>query len=230
MKIVVYTLTRDRLWSTTPCFASLREKAGAPFIHLVIDNGSQDATVDWLRRMYKPDELIALPENVGISRASNLALDVIFKKHPDVDLIVKMDNDCLIESENILLHVTKLSAELFKPFSSRWVVSPRVEGIVNQPVRVRSFWTANYSIGVTSIVGGLFHVVPAAIYRDYRYPESLPLAWGQDDDFCQYVRFNGGRVGYVENLVVQHYLGTHGQSEKDKAYFERKHKEEVVRE
>lgn len=226
MKIAIYSLTRDRLWSTMPCFTSLREKAGEPFFHVVVDNGSADGTLDWLLNEFKPDRTIKLAENAGISRASNLALEEIFRAVPDVDTIIKADNDCMVVSEDILTHLIKVSEELMRPFASLWVLSPSVSGINRQPKRNRKFWTPSYEVGETGIVGGLFHVVPAYIYRRYRYPENLPLARGQDDHFCQTVKDFGARIGYIENLHVEHHLTTDGQCGKDRPYFERKWAEE----
>lgn len=226
MRIAVYSLTRDRLWATKPCFASLRKNAGAPFFHVVVDNGSTDGTAEWLANEFRPDSVIALPENVGISRASNRALEKIFGTMPDVDMIVKMDNDCLVQSSGILTHLTALYGELMRPFSPRWVLSPHVDGIAKQPARLENFWTKNYEIGRVCIVGGLFHVVPASVYRNYRYPENLPLARGQDDDFCAWTQGQGCAIGYVENLSVAHYLTTAGQAQMDAEYFARKHNEE----
>ena len=228
MKIAVYSLTRDRLWATRPCFESLRAKAGAPFFHLVVDNGSTDGSAEWLADEYRPDHLIRLPQNIGISRASNLALAEIFRQQPDVEMVVKVDNDCFVQTDGILAKFSQVFAELMGPLARRWVLSPRVEGISRQPTRVGSFWTQNFSIGPTSIVGGLFHVVPADIYREYEYPVDLPLAKGQDDHFCAWVKLRGGGVGYVENLVVEHYMTTDGQAKQDPTYFERKFSEETA--
>lgn len=48
MNIAVYTLTRDRIEYTQRSFAALRENAGCEFVHVIVDNGSEDGTVDWI--------------------------------------------------------------------------------------------------------------------------------------------------------------------------------------
>ena len=48
-KIAVYTLTRDRIEYTKECFAMLESKAGIEYDHYIVDNGSQDGTVEWLK-------------------------------------------------------------------------------------------------------------------------------------------------------------------------------------
>lgn len=241
MNIAIYTLTRDRLQYTKDCFAALREKAGIDpdcLDHYIIDNGSTDGSKDWIYCTYcnqwpkgtwvRGD----LTENVGISAGSNMALKCIMvnSKFRDYGLIVKFDNDCMIQSPDILAEFARIYSECKE--AERWVLSPRVEGINNQPRRVRQHTLAGHEIGVTAIVGGLFHVVPTPIYRKFMeaggYDETLPKAWGQDDCFCDWLARNGYAKGYVEDLVVEHYETTTGQAKRWPAYFERKWKEEKI--
>ncbi len=230
MKIAVFTLTRDRLEFTKHCFATLQAKAGVSFTHVVLDNGSQDGTQEWLAKEWaspaKSRYLLTSSTNLGISKASNAALDVITRRG-DFDLIVKFDNDCEVISDNILGQMVEIFQDI-QPFAPQYILSPRVEGIVNQPKRVRETMLARRRIGLTAIVGGLFHVVPRRVYEEYRYPETLALAHGQDDDFCHWARIHGCEVGYVEGLIVNHYLTTAGQAEKYPDYFDRKWKEEKL--
>jgi GT2 family glycosyltransferase len=223
LKIAVYSLTRDRLEYTQDCFKKLKEKAGITYDHYIVDNGSQDGTVEWLKEN-EFKKVIYNSENLGISKASNQALEEIFKEN--YDLVIKMDNDCEIESENILKIISDIY-ESFGKYSARYILSPYVNGINNQPTRGGKDGANGYTIGLTSIVGGLFHIVPADIYKEYRYDETLPLAKYQDDFFCKWFKENGGKVGYIEELKVWHKDTTTGQCEKYPDYFARKWNEEI---
>lgn len=226
--IAAYTLTRERLQYSKDCAASLREKSGHEFHHYVVDNGSKDGTPGWLVNEYRPHWLCLLDENKGISVASNLALRAILSAPVQPDVILKCDNDAMVITPGILAEFARIYSECKE--AERWVLSPRVEGINKQPRRVRQHTLAGHEIGVTAIVGGLFHVVPAPIYREFMaaggYDETLPKAWGQDDFFCDWLARNGYAKGYVEDLVVEHYHGTTKQCEEMPWYFERKWKEE----
>jgi GT2 family glycosyltransferase len=186
-----------------------------------VDQGSRDGTVTWLKS-YQPAWLREMPENVGISRGSNIALDAIFLA--GYDLIMKMDNDCLVQSDNILGQLVEIFSDV-KEFQNEFVLSPKVDGIRNQPERGRYVQLGGRRIGLTAIVGGLFHVVPAKVYRQYRYPEKLPRGAGQDDDFCDWVKQRGCEVGYIEGLVVEHMETTDGQYKMFPDYFQRKDSE-----
>lgn len=197
-----------------------------PFDHYIIDNGSTDGTAEWLKQNESQFfKVIYNSENVGISKASNQALSEIFKN--SYDLIVKMDNDCLVESDNILKEIVKIYESLGR-FSGKYVLSPYVNGIINQPTRGGKDGIGGYTIGLTGIVGGLFHIVPFEIYREFRYDEKLPLAKYQDDTFCKWFKENGGKIGYIEELKVMHKDGTEEQAKKYPEYFKRKFDEETA--
>lgn len=227
MKIAVYSLTRDRLDFTKTCFTSLQSLAGYDYEHFIVDNGSKDGTVEWLKQEEQREgshikKVFYLPENVGISKASNMLLDEICRGK--YDLVVKFDNDCLVKSENILKHILRVYEN--QPLYAAWVIcSPKVEGIVNQPKRIRFIGRDGLRIGITGMVGGLFLVVPIQLYEKFRYDETLPKAWGQDDQFCDIMNKWGADIGYIENLTVEHYLTTDGQAKQYPDYFLRKHEE-----
>jgi glycosyltransferase involved in cell wall biosynthesis len=231
MKVAIYTLTRDRLEYTQRSFESLRERAGYEYSHLVIDNGSTDGTVEWLKEESNASRLqVAFANrNLGISVASNIALEVIGNRSPlhRPDLIVKMDNDCMIKSPDLLRRVVEcFQASEQRILGPAFLLSPAVIGINKQPQVARHTRLGEYQINLTAIVGGLFHVLPATAYLHYRYPENLPYAKGQDDALCNYWKQQGGEVGYIDALMVEHMDGTDAQAEKYPEYFQRKWLEE----
>lgn len=235
MHIAVYTITRERLEYTQRTFESLEKNAGLEYDHLVIDNGSQDGTVDWLRssgydELLVSHKLVSLPENVGISRASNMARSLLLEDGR-YDLIVKIDNDCDIKSPGILASFASIYAGNANGVDfSRFVLGPAVLGLSN-PLRLGNplVW-GRFTLHQRAVIGGIFRVVPAAVYAAYPdYPETLPKAWGQDDDICEWLRMNGFPKYQVDNLVVEHMDTTTGQAAKYPEYFERKWKEEKER-
>lgn len=233
MRIAIYTLTRDRLDYTKHCFMRLKEKAGCAFDHFVVDNGSEDGSAEWLEEEYKPFSLIKHPKNFGISHGSNVALAAIAdaSKVWPYDFICKIDNDCELTQPNTLLKVAQFTHYLIhKMLRQSVLVSPRVNGINRQPYRGGSFATPLGEFGMTAIVGGLFHCAPARMYLRYRFPMDIPLAKGQDDAFCHWIKAAcQGVVGYYENITVNHYRTTDQQAEDYPEYFKRKWEEEKIK-
>ena len=225
-RVAVYTLTRDRLDYTRRSFDFLKEKAGYPYDHYVVDNGSLDGTKEWLRDHESEFAGVMYnSENQGISIASNQALDMIQNGNEKYDLIIKMDNDCDVESDAILHQIVEMYQSLGE-FSPKYILSPFVKGIINQPTRGRSTQIAGRNVGLTGIVGGLFHIVPNSVYAEYRFPVEMPKAKGQDDHFCKWFKDKGGELGYIEGLSVWHMDGTDKQAQVYPEYFKRKWEEE----
>lgn len=229
-RIAIYTLTRERLEYTQRSFALLKQMAGAPYDHFVVDNGSKDGTREWLMENAGDfQQLTIFSENKGISQGSNSALYAISAaeewRGSKYDLIIKMDNDCEIATMGIIDKI----CHLYEALGSEWdkyVLSPRVEGINSQPSRIAELPNG---IGQTAIVGGLFHIVPRSVYERYgSYPLNVPKAKGQDDDFCAWANREGMIVGYIENLLVKHMDTTDGQCQKFPEYFQRKWDEEKL--
>lgn len=225
MKVAIITLTRDRLAYTKRSFKSLKENAGYPYQHFVIDNGSTDGTVAWLKKQKDLDILYFNKENEGISKSMNKALKYILTK--DYDLIIKMDNDCEIISSDILKELVSVY-ESIPPFFIQFMLSPRVEGLNFQPQRIDQMEIAGHRIGITKIIGGIFQPMLTRQYKLYSYDESLAKAKGQDEDLNAWFQKMGGSVGYIEDLVVEHMDTTEGQKKQYPEYFKRKYTEETL--
>lgn len=226
--IAVFTMTRDRLEFTKHCFKLLEEKAGHDYVHYVLDNGSTDGTQEWLKRYVAKSKCevrhILCKENIGIPAAMNHLRQEI-RKRTDVPFVIKMDNDCEIITDNLLAHIARVYNK--QPiWNGKWCLSPKVGGIIRQPQRQRTTGWAGYKIGVTDIIGGLFRVVPFDVFCAYEANETLPKARGTDGHFANWFLNQGGTMGYLEEMHVNHYLTTAGQANKYPEYFKRKRKEE----
>lgn len=216
MKIAVMTLTRDRLDYTKHCFSTLREHAGCDYTHFVLDNGSEDGTVDWLEEQLGHEDnmrVIYVPGNVGIARGLNILLGAMGPENYNV--IVHFDNDCELVMPNTIRDVAQLA------YKGGAVLSPRILGLNNPPQATREVQIDGELILDVPQIGGICLTAPSWWYDGYRYPEDLPV-WGFDDaHLCQSFRENGGTCGYVKRLEAWHYEGTNGQHARYPEYFER---------
>lgn len=222
-RVAVFTLCRDRLFYTQHCFRLLHEKSGYPIDHYIINNGSEDSTTEWLIDNLELFKYVFFSEkNLGLCAGNNMALHLIRNSGIKYDLIAKFDNDAEVISDNIVAEMVALYKQLKKPA----LLSPRVTGISKQPKR--SYTVNDYSrpIGVTNHIGGLFAWCNADLYLKYTYPDNLPLARGDDSAFAYWVYQKKFIVGYVEDLVVNHFESSDGQFRRYPDYFSRKWKEE----
>jgi len=239
LKVAVFTLTMDRLEYTKRMAQSMFEKAGYPFDWFVVDNGSKDGTKTWLTSYFinkapTKEKKIAIKwwesneENVGISRASNQALDIIedASKTAELlngeayDIIIKVDNDCLFLTDNWLKEIVDIYER-----QRRIIISPRVEGLRDSPggvPRTYYFYVDEHFLGVVPHLGGICVAAPAEIYKDFRWEENDFLHGEQDYIFSQYARKQGYLLAYDENIIVEHMDTTWGQEKKYPDYFKKR--------
>lgn len=222
IRIAVLTATRDRLPYTEHCFKSLRDNSGCLYDHYVLDNGSTDGTVDFLR--YKATHTLESPMNLGVSVAMNRLIDHVLT--PDAlprmphdrpyDVIVKFDNDCELLTPRTLRDVSQLALE------HNMILSPRIHGLNNPPATSFTAEIGCHRVDVTTVIGGIFMAVPAKVFADgYRHDESNPLWGGDDTGLCAWFRGQGGQVGYVQGYDANHYMTTKGQWADQPSYFAR---------
>lgn len=213
MKIAVLTLCRDRLPYTQACFAALQANAGIPFDHLVLDNGSQDGTWEWLETEYKPLFTVRFEENIGIHAGMNHLLNVV---RDDYDLLVKVDNDCELLTPGTLRAVAEHVLE--KPEQPR-IVSPLILGLRNRP----GIYATKGRLGLTRAIGGIVMPLPPLFVKEgYRYDENAPVWGGDDEALSALAHERGGYTGYLLEYEANHYLSTEGQAADDPAYFARR--------
>lgn len=222
-RVAIFSLLRDRLFYSQHCFKTLREKAGYDYDHYIVNNGSEDGTAEWLWE--EPGNWKAVytnKKNVGLCAGNNQALSMIRNSGIKYDLIVKCDNDAEVISDDIVAQMVDLYSQTTRPM----LLSPSVIGISKQPKRSYVEKAFTHPIGVTNHIGGLFTWCNADLYLQYTYPDNLPLASGDDSAFAYWVYQKTLIVGYVEDLVVNHFETTDGQFRRFPQYFERKWKEE----
>lgn len=225
-KVAIYSITYDRIEYTKKSFKSLKETAGYPYDHFVVDNGSTDDTRNFLVDYCPPDRRLIHGENQGISRASNHAVDMI--KDKDYQIIVKWDNDCMGLTKGWLAKMV----DIWK--SNRMIaLSCYVQGLVDNPggaPRLAYGSLKGELLGMSKHLGGICHFVDARAYDTFRWDEDSFLHGVQDMEFSQYLVFHGFTMGYLENYYVSHGpKDTARQKDDYPEYFERRIKEKQTR-
>lgn len=219
-KVAVYTFTRDRLDYTRRTFAGLR-KLGFPFDHFIIDNASSDGTKKWLKKYQRNsgNKVIVVESkiNLGIAGAKN---KVIKKIGANYDYILKLDNDCEIKSENILSELIILS----RVYKDKVVLSPKVEGLRRPVPRYAYIKIGPHVMSPVPLIGGIFCFSPNKYYKNFSSNPAFRVAKG-DPEFAAHVWKSGGKMYYVEDLVVEHMDTSEGQVYRYPEYLERKNKE-----
>lgn len=223
-RVALFTLTMDRLEYTQRMLSALRTATHIPLDIFVIDNGSTDGTIEYLRA-HASDfaHVTENPQNRGISIGTNQALEAIGS---DYDYVVKMDNDCEVISDGWLQSLI----EVCEAMDRRVAVSPAVSGLsdsrTSRPDRLETVTVAGHELGMVRHLGGLCVLAPIEAWSGFRHGRAA-LHDNQDVDFSAHVRLRCGMAtGYVEDVWVAHMDTTDGQHAKFPEYFDGRGREQ----
>lgn len=215
LKVAIYTLTWNRLELTKVMAESLKT-ADYPYEWFVIDQGSTDGTVEWLKT--QKATVFYNQKNIGLAEGWNQALKAI---PSDYEILVKLDNDAQMLTQGWL----KAMVELFKR-NATLLLSPYVEGLEKTPggvMRQRMNADSPYSIindtvlGAVPNIGGICFAHRKDMVKDWTF--DARYEGNKDYLLCQHARRSGYFPAYMEEFRISHQLGTSGQKDKYPDYF-----------
>lgn len=221
-KVGIFTIHYDRLEYSMDTFAQMSESAGYPFEWWAVDNGSQDRTPDFLKRVNKYRNIL-FDTNQGISNASNIVLDRMQRHH--YDLIIKIDNDVEFQTQGWLKDIVDLYHRNHKLY-----ISPYVEGLIHNPggaPRIGRGMIGKDYVEVTQHIGGIFAAIAGKAYKTFRWTDRV-LHGNQDMEASQAFRKMGYMPLYLPKHRITHKDTTEEQYKKYPEYFERRKHEKTT--
>jgi GT2 family glycosyltransferase len=127
---------------------------------LVVDNGSTDGSVEFLKTHFPEVRVVALDKNYGFSGGNNLGM-----KHTTTDIVVLLNNDMAADA--------RFLEPLLKPFSDPAVFAVASQIAMADPAKSR------FETGKTRgrFESGLFYVWHDPIAPQDEQREALPVFW-----------------------------------------------------
>lgn len=101
------------------CLNSLLLSIYSPHLVVVVDNGSEDGSIEFIKNNYPNIHLIALPENLGFAGAVNYGIDWAQKQNADYFFV--LNNDTIIPPNTISQVV-----EIMKDNINIGIASPKI--------------------------------------------------------------------------------------------------------
>lgn len=196
----------------------------------VVDNNSQDATVEMLEREFKEVKLIANTENLGFAKANNQALaqvkgDFILLLNPDMLVFPDTIKQALawakanpqatvsgfyLQNENgdLIPQVRRFPKLLDQVFIT--LKLPHIFPALLNSYLVKDFDYSRAQL-VDSIRGSFFLINRSSwqeISETYEpYLDERYFIWFEEVDFCREVYKNGGEVWYSPAAKCRDYVG-----------------------
>jgi len=197
-RVNIVVVTFNRLEYTKECLKALSEiDAGYPFEVTIVDNGSEDGTVEYLRSMFFKFHFyfsflvrpFLLDENKGIPYAYNLGW-----YHGPKDYYLKLDNDMVVRREGWLAKLVEAADTI----NQGGVFAYNVEQISYHLENINGLLVRPKPRGN---LGGACHLIPRRIFEEFGYwYQPKPQLYGEED--CEYslrVRAKGYSCIYMED-------------------------------
>jgi len=195
------------------CLAQLSESS-LPVYAIVIDNASQDGTVDIIRNEFPNIELLKNDENKGFGAANNIAIQVALQKN--ADYVFLLNQDAYIEKDTVSQMV-----KLFQENTAYGIISPvqlngsgtaldtnfkkylaRVSS--NDLVKIEQKKYTDARIVPVRFVNAAAWLIPSAVIKKVGLFHPLFFHYGEDNNYSSRVQYHGYQVGIALNAYVLH--------------------------
>jgi hypothetical protein len=195
---------------------------------IVIDNASDDGSVEAIKQKFPSVRLIENKSNVGFGKANNQGLKIAQGKYllfinPDCivseDTFTKMISffdshpDCGLAGCKILNSDGTLQLACRRSFPGPWTSFTKVTGLSNLFPKSKIF--ARYNLTYldenktyeVDAVSGSFMMMRKDVYEKTGGFDEKFFMYGEDLDLCYRVQKSGFKVYYVHDTQVIHYKG-----------------------
>ena len=197
----ICVITFNRLEFTQKCLESVLRHTRYPYKLTVVDNASQDGTVDYLKDLHFKGvihNLFLLPTNVGVAKAANIA----WHAEPLAMATLKLDNDIVIQKEGWL----QAMVETLESVPNIGLLAYNVEPTSYDPVSIQG---QVVRIKPKANVGGATVLVPRGTRELLGYwCEDYGLYGEEDADYGARVRLAGLLNVYMEDENALFHLPT----------------------
>ncbi len=209
--------------------ASLRRSlVGIDSEIIVVDNFSDDDTVEFVRRGFPEVKLIENRTNVGFGKANNQGVKIASGEYLLIinpDAIVQEDTvkemidfmskhpDAGAASCKVLNADGTLQKTCRRGFPTPWVAFTRISGLSSVFPKSKTFGQYNLTYldpGQThevDAIGGSFMFVPRRVFTEVGGFDEAYFMYGEDIDLCYKIKMAGYKVYYTPQTTAIHFKG-----------------------
>ncbi len=211
--VSIVILTHNELSSTKQCLASIEAHTSQPYELLLVDNGSTDGTLDFLRAYAATRDhvrVITNADNRGFSAGNNQGLSLA-----KGDYVLLLNNDTIVTEgwlERMLAIFQRYPQTGIVGPMSNYVSGPQLVPNVSYKTltEMESFaaqWAAEHagqSTQVARVVGFCLLARREVIERIGGLDEQFGTGNFEDDDFCIRAALAGYEVRIAQDVFIHH--------------------------
>ncbi|MEN3037660.1 MAG: glycosyltransferase [Candidatus Kryptonium sp.] len=194
----------------------------------VVDNASEDGSVEMIRQKFPDVKLIANSENLGFAKANNQALKLAKGKYIlliNPDTIVQEDTfkvlisffeahpECGMAGCKVLNPDGTLQLACRRSFPTPWVAFTKMVGLSALFPRSKIFGRYNLTyldpdeITEVDAVSGSFMMIRREVYEQVGGLDEDFFMYGEDIDWCYRIKKAGWKIYYVPLTQIIHFKG-----------------------
>jgi GT2 family glycosyltransferase len=201
------------------CVASWLKARPRPRRLLLVDNGSRDGSVAYLRRRFPGLELLALPENLGFAAGNNRGFEHLRRRGPAVEAVFVCNNDTEVDPGMLGELWSEFRARpnwgaagpriLFHGIRRIWFEGGFIRALSGRPGHLgygREAGPAGgaFELPAHGFVTGCGLLVRSAALRELGGFDERFWAYAEDSDLCLRLRSMGLRCGVVPRASMSH--------------------------
>jgi GT2 family glycosyltransferase len=204
------------------CVASWLRARPAPRRLLLVDNGSRDGSVAYLKRRFPGLEVLALPSNLGFAAGNNRGFEHLWKRGPAVEAVFACNNDTEVAPDMLGLLWAALASRprwaaagpriLFHGTDRIWFDGGVIRPISGRPAHlgygVRTAEAGGdgqpFELPASGFVTGCGLLVRSAALRELGGFDERLWAYAEDSDLCLRLRERGLACGVAPRAVMGH--------------------------
>lgn len=188
-KVSIVIIAHNRIDMTKDCLTSIRA-ATKKYELIFVDNGSTDGTQEWVKLNFPEAKLILNEKNLGVPKARNQGI-----KESTGDLIVMMDNDCVVNMGWLEDLVGPIRKGASVTGIEAWFVSHD-----NMPTGKALSQTSNFGY-----LGGACCMFKREVFEEVGLlDEGFSPAYYEDVDICMRAKKIGHALVHVPSPKIKH--------------------------
>lgn len=211
------------------CLRSIEEASkGLSIETIVVDNNSNDGSIEYLSPIFPSVQFIALPQNIGFSRANNIGIEKARGKYililnPDTILETSTLQKMFAYMENnqevgiagckVLNPDGSFQQSCRRGFPTPWASFCKLFGLQRIFPKSRFFASYNQTFRdenetyyIDAVMGAFMFSRASALRQANGFDPDF-FMYGEDLDLCYRVIKNGWKIAYYHETSIIHYKG-----------------------
>lgn len=211
---------------TAPCLESLRQLEYSDFEVIVVDNGSNDNSLEKFRSNFPEVTLLSNKENMGFTGGNNTGIQYALDK--DKDLIMLLNNDTVVTKEFATILVKRLSNSLdIGAIQPKIMYNQERDIIWNAGGILNEFFLLTKPIGLDEKdkgqydepreidwVTGCCFLVRSNVVKEIGLLDQKFFIYYEDSDWSLKIRKRGYKLWYEPNSLIYHEVGMSNRNRK----------------